>query len=532
MKILLINGSPRGDGSNSLRLAKSFARGVGTDMAETEVITVKDMDIKSCRGCFACWNKTPGSCVIKDDMQEILQKIMWADIIVWSFGLYYFNVPGKLKMLIDRQLPLVLPFMTKESESGGHQSRFDMSGKRHVVISTCGFYTAEGNYNSVIAMFDHFFGKDGYEKIFCGQGELFRVEELNSRTQEYLDSVEQAGAEFAHGGISDETRQKLNEMLYPRDAFEAMADASWGIDKETGVSESPAYVFTKQMSALYNKSSYSGRDLVLEMHYTDVEETYQIIMKQNGCEVIKDNFTEFTTKIETPFTVWKSISKGEISGSQAMYEKLYRIEGDFDLMLNWERYFGTGIPQKSEKKNSEKSPTFMLVLAPWIAFWVSVPIDTFTGAAVSIAVCALIGLMCLKNKKTVYDTVSSAAVTGFSLLLMVFPALTAEAVSLSYFSFGAMWCLSCLSKIPLTAWYSMKGYNGETALENPLFVRTNRILTLIWGVLYLATGVWTYFLMRSDFSAYIGLINNILPIAMGVFTAFFQKWYPPYFASK
>ena len=78
-------------------------------------------------------------------MGEILEKILWADTVIWSFGLYYYNVPGKLKMLIDRQLPHVMPFMVKDSESGGHNSRYDISGKRHVVISTCGFYTAKGN---------------------------------------------------------------------------------------------------------------------------------------------------------------------------------------------------------------------------------------------------------------------------------------------------------------------------------------------------------------------------------------------------
>ena len=78
----------------------------------------------------------------------------------------------------------------------------------------------------------------------------------------------------------------------------------------------------------------------------------------------------------------------------------------------------------------------------------------------------------------------------------------------------------------------MKSYNGEKAFENPLFMLTNRILTLAWGILYILTGVWTFFLMGTPASPYIAIINNIMPVIMGIFTAWFQKWYPAHYASK
>ena len=89
-----------------------------------------------------------------------------------------------------------------------------------------------------------------------------------------------------------------------------------------------------------------------------------------------------------------------------------------------------------------------------------------------------------------------------------------------------------MTKIPLTAWYSMNSYNGESALENPLFVRTNRILTLAWGILYVITSVWTFFLMGTPISPYLAIINNVMPILMGIFTKWFQNWYPAHYASK
>lgn len=127
-------------------------------------------------GMFFLLEQDAGYLRIHDDQQGVIDKILWADVVVWSFPLYYFGLPGSLKTLIDRQLPMSLPFMSTETESGGHPSRYDMSGKRTVVISTCGFYTAKGNYDCVTSLYDRLCGKGSYTALFCGQGEHFAGE--------------------------------------------------------------------------------------------------------------------------------------------------------------------------------------------------------------------------------------------------------------------------------------------------------------------------------------------------------------------
>ena len=299
MNILIINGSPRGEKSNSYQLTGAFLRGVRQRAGEVQIREreVCKLDIRPCLGCFSCWSCTPGKCCMEDDMEQVIQDLLWADITIWSFPLYYFTVPGGLKNLIDRQLPMLLPFMEeKEGQvgSGGHPSRYDMSGKRTVLISTCGFYTAEGNYDGVYSLFDHICGRGNYTAIFCGQGELFRVPELAGITGEYLSCVEQAGREYMDGGVSAKSRERLAQLLLPRETFEACADASWGIARdEDGVKRddgstrkgSDTLTFTRQMAALYRKESWSGKDIVLEMCYTDVEECYQIVLGKDGSHV-------------------------------------------------------------------------------------------------------------------------------------------------------------------------------------------------------------------------------------------------------
>lgn len=555
MKILAINGSPKGKRSNTWRLTSAFLEGItiqkengGAQAPEIETLNIGSLNLKPCLGCFSCWSKTPGECCIHDDMQGVIDKILWADVVVWSFPLYYFGLPGQLKTLIDRQLPMSLPFMCTETESGGHPSRYDMSGKRTVVIFTCGFYTAQGNYDCVTSLYDRLCGKGGYTAIFCGQGELFRVKELSERTDEYLSWVKKAGQEFASGGISGETRGKLDRNLFPRDVFEAMADASWGVG-ESGEKEDPSLVFTRQMAALYRKESWQEHDVVLDMNYTDIGKVYRITLGQRGSRVEvepEDGFADsFTTRINTPFDVWRSIASGEIAGDEALMKHLYSVEGDFDLMMHWDDFFGAASSagannsdvlesvnsgdEGNGKSASEPKTNMLLLLIPWIVFWVVASIDGFWGSLISVTVCVLLPVLMHRTKATLYDQISGLGVGACSVALLA-GASPILVVPVSYLLFGLMWTVSCFLKVPLTAHYSKNSYNGEAALRNPIFMRTNRILTAAWGVLYLVTPIWTYFIMQTDAASYVGAINSVLPALMGMFTAWFQKWYPRHIA--
>ena len=540
MKILLINGSPKGKRSNSLKLAYSFIEGFKNGCTDDEEsisideLHVASMNIAACKGCFACWQKTPGICCIKDDMQKVIGKLIDADLILWSFPLYYFNVPGILKNLIDRQLPMSLPFMSSKQNgygSGSHDSRYDMECKRHVLISTCGFYSAVGNYDSVLRMFDHFLGKGNYTTIFCGQGELFRVKELSARTDEYLSTVKCAGSEYAMTGtISEETDAILHTLLYSRDVFEKMADASWGISKTTGEKEPDDLVFTRQMAALYNKDAYDGKDRVLEIHFTDLDHTYQIQLSKTGSEVFTDGRLSPTTRIDTPFTVWSAISRGEIGGAEALGKQMYTVSGDFSLMIDWDKIFGSAsVVKKTEKtpQNTieQKKPSMTTMLIPWITFWIAVSIHPEVGSVITLLVVATVPFIMRKHKFVIWDQLSMAAVAILSAAANI----TGNGVlptNIGYLVFGLFWLLSCLTKEPLCAAYVKYNYGGENAHQNPLFMKTNYILAAAWGALYVLTAIWTFLFKKAGFGNVLILVNNLIPILMGLFTAWFEKWYP------
>lgn len=194
-------------------------------------------------------------------------------------------------------------------------------------------------------------------------------------------------------------------------------------------------------------------------------------------------------------------------------------------MLRWDELFGAPAPSKPNDIKSRRKTNMMVLLMPWIAIWTAIAINPAVGGTIGIVIAASVPLLWLVFRPVVYEQISVPIVAGLSLAVL-FGTDIRLVVSGSYLIFGLMWTIGAFPKIPLTAHYSAVHYGEEKAFDNPLFISTNRILTAAWGGLYLVTPIWTYMLMDTGFSPYIGLINSVLPALMGIFTSWFQKWYP------
>lgn len=104
MKNVLIISSSLRKGSNSEALAEEFARGASDAGNKVELISLRDKDIRFCRGCLAC--QKIKKCVIADDAPAIVAKMHDADVIAFASPIYYYEMSGQLKTLLDRANPL------------------------------------------------------------------------------------------------------------------------------------------------------------------------------------------------------------------------------------------------------------------------------------------------------------------------------------------------------------------------------------------------------------------------------------------
>jgi len=101
--VLVISSTLRKNG-NSEVLALEFLRGAKDIGHNVEFISLQDKEIKFCKGCLACQKLQ--KCVISDDSNEIVEKMKNADVIAFASPIYYYEMSGQLKTLLDRGNPL------------------------------------------------------------------------------------------------------------------------------------------------------------------------------------------------------------------------------------------------------------------------------------------------------------------------------------------------------------------------------------------------------------------------------------------
>lgn len=104
MKQVLILSTSLRKGGNSEALARAFAQGAKDAGHQVEMLSLVGKNIQFCRGCLAC--QETGSCVIKDDSLQINEKMLHADVIVFATPIYYYEMSGQMKTLLDRANPL------------------------------------------------------------------------------------------------------------------------------------------------------------------------------------------------------------------------------------------------------------------------------------------------------------------------------------------------------------------------------------------------------------------------------------------
>ena len=99
-KVLILEGSPRRNG-NSAILSDEFARGAEEAGCSVEKIQIAHKKIAGCLGCNGCY-RNGGACVQKDDMTEIREQMLAADVIVLASPIYFYSMTAQMKAVIDR----------------------------------------------------------------------------------------------------------------------------------------------------------------------------------------------------------------------------------------------------------------------------------------------------------------------------------------------------------------------------------------------------------------------------------------------
>ncbi|MBI5556707.1 MAG: flavodoxin family protein [Deltaproteobacteria bacterium] len=166
MKIVCVLGSPRKTG-NSATLAGHFLQTANALGAESQSFLLNGLRVKGCQACYSC-KKNSETCVIQDDLTEVLAAVSEAEVLVMATPTYYGEVSSQLKAFIDRTFSYLVP----DFLSSPRPSRLT-PGKKLVFIITQA-QPDEKLFADVFPRYERFFKWYGYTDCHlvrvCGAG--------------------------------------------------------------------------------------------------------------------------------------------------------------------------------------------------------------------------------------------------------------------------------------------------------------------------------------------------------------------------
>lgn len=149
MNIVVLNGSPSGRHGSTWWVLERFIEGMEKAGGKVATIGLSEKIIHHCTGELACWLKTPGKCIHRDDMDAILPIIETADAHVFATPVYVDGMTGLLKNCIDRMVPLADPHFELRAGHCRHLMCSGKKAKRIALVSVCGFHEMD-NFDPLV----------------------------------------------------------------------------------------------------------------------------------------------------------------------------------------------------------------------------------------------------------------------------------------------------------------------------------------------------------------------------------------------
>ena len=224
MKILVFNGSPKRENSDTMHITNAFLSGMNeVQNNDVKIIHVIDKHIEYCTGCFAC-KRNGGTCFHQDDMKEILEEILQSDLLVFSFPLYCYGMPAPLKALMDRTMPLSSMAMRKTGDRYEHICQADFSKLKYLMICGCGFPNSKHNFEAAVEQFKLLF-PNNHTIITIPESPMFNVPQADIVTKPRLELVKQAGRQyFETGMIEGKLLETISSPMIPEEMYAKIAN--------------------------------------------------------------------------------------------------------------------------------------------------------------------------------------------------------------------------------------------------------------------------------------------------------------------
>jgi len=361
MKVMAINSSPRGDDqSKTGMMLNSLVEGMREADAEVEVVSLSKKTIKPCTGCFSCWIKTPGKCIHKDDMtRELFPRWLESDLVVYASPLYHYTVNSEMKAFIERTLPVLEPFFISTEGRTHHPLR--SQAPKVAMLSVAGF-PENSVFDQLSSWANFIFGSNRVHEnelvaeIYRPMAEALANPYYQDIAKDVLSATNAAGHELvASLSISNETMAKITQpMVSNPENFLELGNLMWktciaeGITpKEFGAKgfvprADSARSFLALIQLAFNADAAGDTNARLQFNFSgEIEEACYLSINKGTIIGEIGTVDQADLTVNAPFEIWMDIVTKKADGQQLFMEQKYTMEGDLELLLQMDQFFGS-----------------------------------------------------------------------------------------------------------------------------------------------------------------------------------------------
>jgi multimeric flavodoxin WrbA/putative sterol carrier protein len=336
-------------------MLKHLVDGMQEAGAAVETVHLREKTIRNCAGCFTCWTKTPGICLHKDDMTKALfPKWLEADLVVYATPLYHYHMNAAMKTFIERTLPALEPFFREEENRTHHPLRY--KHPRVLFLSVAGFPEDE-IFDQLSAWVQFVYGRAGavVAEIYRPAAESMVNPYFRDKVNDIYAATAQAGREIvASMQVRPQTMKRIKQVIAEDKAmFHKIGNLFWKTCIAEGVTPKE---FAKK-GLIPRPDSIESFMMILAMGFNaeaagDTSATFQFNFNgetQASCHFdIRDGKLEAkkgaaenaSLTINSPFELWMDIMAGKADGQQMFMEQKYTVDGDLNLLLRMNEFFG------------------------------------------------------------------------------------------------------------------------------------------------------------------------------------------------
>ena len=231
MRIIAIDGSPHGEQGNTALLLERFLCGAIEAGAAVERVSARALQVETCCSKMVCWYRTPGVCVHRDDMTDLVARMAAADVWVLSTPVHVGGMTEQMVRLMERTVMLLSPMFEVHDGHTRHVASPYAMERSVALISTCGYYE-ESAFESLIAQ-----AKDlsrSHHRRFVGSllrphGLALKFMQANGiDVRDVLDAAQRAGQELVRAGrFNEETLRAVSRPLMSQEEFVSMMNSAF-----------------------------------------------------------------------------------------------------------------------------------------------------------------------------------------------------------------------------------------------------------------------------------------------------------------